>query len=136
MRVLIYFWRYASMGFAVVGTCVGAIALLFFRFDLQHRAWPQMDHHFAAEKINASCTGVDMAAGFLSIRDFLSTLPPYEVLRLLYDETYAEPGVSQGVRDFVGQGFASKRKLLEFVYGADSRLTDYSEWQNLRKPTP
>ena len=29
--------------------------------------------------------------------------------------------------------FASKRHLLKFVYGADSRLTDYTEWQNLRR---
>lgn len=95
-----------------------------------------MDHKFAAEQINESCSRLGLAAGFLSIQDFLSTQPPYEVLRMMYEPGYSVPDVLQDVRDYVRNAFPSKRKLLEFVYGADSRLTNYTEWQNLRIPSP
>ena len=97
-----------------------------------------MDRNFAAAEINRNCAGLGTASLFLglaSIKDFLSRRPPYEILRLFYEAGYAEPDVLQHIRDFVGKTFASKNALLKFVYGADSRLTDYTEWQNLRRAT-
>jgi hypothetical protein len=67
------------------------------------------------------------------LRLYLSTLPPYECLRLLLDPAYESERLPQITAYFRGK-FSNKRKLLQWIYGeSDRRLTDYTDWQNIRR---
>ncbi len=68
-----------------------------------------------------------------ALREFLWKRPPYQVLRLVYDAQYVDD-LPPGLIDSVHRAFPTKHALLKWVFGDgnDSRLTDFSEWQNLR----
>jgi len=95
-----------------------------------------MDRKLASQEIEHIWNHSESSERIDRIRKFLSTRPPYQVLRLLYDEGYCEGDVPKGLIYLVQQLFRSKRECLKWVYENDERLADYSEWQNLRRPSP
>ena len=77
------------------------------------------------------------------VRRLLAELPPYEILRLL-SEKNTPAAKHANVRSHF-EGFRSKRQLLKWVYAdsaafaddvrIDDRLLDYTQWQNLKRPS-
>jgi len=94
-----------------------------------------MNRNLAAKDINERWKSLGQDEFKVVLPVIMGWMPPYEALRLAYDQGFAEPDVLPEIRAFIARHFSQKAQFLRFIYGEDVQLCDLTQWQNIRRPS-